>query len=190
MVGKHFLNFVDSPSVRVGPGGECTCGGHVRNLGSPWAPFLGAVSLSMAFPASYPFTAQTSRAVRSPPSRLQRSARAISWADVQQAGPNPNKLNMAHSELSPTSTTKAEKEQQSPGPSQPSESQQAAAPPTAASARHLGVAAPQSLASALRLLLCLLGERRALGNRDILSVAVSWGFKQARACGRYGLRTG
>ena len=64
-------------------------------------------------------------------------------------------------------------------PPQPSESQQTAAPPTAASARTPGSRRRlQALASALRLLLRLLGERRALGNRDILSVAVSWGFKQ------------
>ena len=55
-------------------------GAMSRNLGSSWAPFLGALTLSHGFSSQLlaNLTAQTSRAVHSTSLQTQKSALAIS----------------------------------------------------------------------------------------------------------------
>ena len=80
MVGKHFLQLRRQSLLESGPQEESApVGAMSRNLGSSWAPFLGALTLSHGFSSQLlANTAQTSRAVHSTSLQTQKSALAIS----------------------------------------------------------------------------------------------------------------
>lgn len=134
----------------------------------------------MAFPASYWLTLPKPLGLSAPPpSRLRDQHVQSVGLECPTGRTNLTSLTWPTVSYLHVHNESRKEQSKAQAPPQPSESQQTAAPPTAASARTPGSRRRlQALASALRLLLRLLGERRALGNRDILSVAVSWGFKQ------------